>query len=54
MEKSKLNNFAYIDGANLSNGIAGFGWKLDYVRFKVWLTYLQTQKEKAPNKDKTL
>jgi uncharacterized LabA/DUF88 family protein len=33
----KENNFAYIDGANLYNGIAGFGWKLDYARFRVWL-----------------
>jgi len=34
----KENNFAYIDGANLHNGIFGFGWKLDYARFRVWLT----------------
>ncbi len=34
----KENNFAYIDGANLHNGILGFGWKLDYARFRVWLT----------------
>ena len=33
----KENNFAYIDGANLHNGISDFGWKLDYARFKVWL-----------------
>ncbi|MBU4338686.1 NYN domain-containing protein [Patescibacteria group bacterium] len=32
------NNFAYIDGANLHNGIAGFGWTLDYARFRVWLS----------------
>ncbi len=31
------NNLAYIDGANLHNGIVGFGWKLDYARFRVWL-----------------
>ena len=36
--KKKLNNYAYIDGANLHNGIIGFGWKLDYARFRVWLT----------------
>ena len=36
--KNKSNNFAYIDGANLHNGIAGFGWTLDYARFRVWLT----------------
>ena len=33
----KENNVAYIDGANLYNGISGFGWKLDYARFRVWL-----------------
>jgi uncharacterized LabA/DUF88 family protein len=33
----KENNFAYIDGANLYNGINGLGWKLDYRRFRIWL-----------------
>jgi len=33
----KENNIAYIDGANLHKGVAGFGWKLDYARFRVWL-----------------
>ena len=37
MDKQK-NNYAYIDGANLHRGIAGFGWKLDYARFRVWLS----------------
>lgn len=32
------NNIAYIDGANLYRGIAGFGWTLDYARFRVWLS----------------
>ena len=32
------NNFAYIDGANLHRGINGFGWELDYARFRIWLT----------------
>ena len=36
--KKELNNYAYIDGANLHNGIIGFGWKLDYARFRVWLS----------------
>ena len=36
--KKKANNYAYIDGANLHNGIIGFGWQLDYARFKVWLS----------------
>jgi len=34
----KENNFAYIDGANLHRGIVSFGWKLDYARFRVWLS----------------
>ena len=34
----KENNIAYIDGANLHRGIAGFGWTLDYSRFRVWLS----------------
>ena len=36
--KKENNNYAYIDGANLHRGIAGFGWKLDYARFRVWLS----------------
>ena len=32
------NNCAYIDGANLYGGVANFGWKLDYARFRVWLS----------------
>lgn len=33
----KQANIAYIDGANLHNGIDTLGWKLDYKRFRVWL-----------------
>jgi uncharacterized LabA/DUF88 family protein len=36
--KREENNYAYIDGANLYRGIAGFGWTLDYGRFRVWLS----------------
>jgi len=36
MEKD-VNNVAYIDGANLHNGINTFKWKFDYRRFRVWL-----------------
>ncbi len=36
--ENKLNNFAYIDGANLHKGIENLRWKLDYMRFRVWLT----------------
>ena len=32
------NNFAYIDGANLHKGISSVGWKIDYKRFRVWLS----------------
>ena len=31
------NNIAYIDGANLHNGIESLNWKFDYKRFRVWL-----------------
>ena len=34
----KKNNFAYIDGANLHQGIISSGWHLDYKRFRVWLS----------------
>ena len=37
-EIEKNNNVAYIDGANLHNGIKSLGWRLDYARFRVWLT----------------
>ena len=33
----KVNNCAFIDGANLYNGVDSSGWKLDYRRFRVWL-----------------
>ncbi|MDD4352132.1 MAG: NYN domain-containing protein [Candidatus Gracilibacteria bacterium] len=33
----KGNNIAYIDGANLYNGISELGWELDYNRFRKWL-----------------
>jgi len=35
--KSIKNNYAYIDGANLHQGIKGLGWKLDYKKFRIWL-----------------
>lgn len=34
----KTNNYAYIDGANLYKGVVGLGWRLDYRRFRVWLS----------------
>lgn len=37
MATNKDKNFAYIDGANLYNGLADLGWELDYKRFRVWL-----------------
>ena len=30
-------NAAYIDGANLHNGIKSLSWDFDYKRFRVWL-----------------
>ena len=36
--KNNRNNFAYIDGANLHKGVETLGWKLDYKRFRIWLT----------------
>ena len=36
--KNKRNNFAFIDGANLHRGIDNLGWKLDYSRFRVFLS----------------
>lgn len=35
--KPTKNNVAYIDGANLHNGIKSLAWKFDYARFRVWL-----------------
>lgn len=35
---SKENNFAYIDGANLYKGVEISRWRLDYRRFRVWLS----------------
>lgn len=37
-QKINQNNYTYIDGANLYNGINDAGWTLDYARFRVWLT----------------
>lgn len=36
MEK-ETKNAAYIDGANLHNGVSGFSWKFDYKKFRIWL-----------------
>jgi len=35
--QDKIKSAAYVDGANLHNGIASLGWRLDYRRFRVWL-----------------
>ncbi|MEK7511972.1 MAG: NYN domain-containing protein [Patescibacteria group bacterium] len=35
---NKQNNFAYIDGNNLYRGVGGAGWKIDYCRFRKWLS----------------
>ncbi len=36
--KLKGDNYAYIDGANLHQGIISSKWRLDYKRFRVWLS----------------
>jgi len=36
--KNELNNFAYIDGANLYKGVESLRWDMDYRRFRVWLS----------------
>jgi uncharacterized LabA/DUF88 family protein len=36
-EKTKQNNYAYIDGANLHKGAEGLLWRLDYKKFRIWL-----------------
>jgi uncharacterized LabA/DUF88 family protein len=35
--KKEGNNVAYIDGANLYNGVKQLKWQFDYKRFRVWL-----------------
>jgi uncharacterized LabA/DUF88 family protein len=32
-----MKTIAYIDGANLHQGVKNLGWRLDYARFRVWL-----------------
>lgn len=32
------NNYAYVDGANLHKGVNDLGWRLDYHRFRRWLS----------------
>lgn len=32
------NNFAFIDGQNLNLGIQTLGWKLDYKKFRIYLS----------------
>lgn len=36
--KKKENNFVFIDGQNLNLGIRNLGWKLNYSRFRKYLT----------------
>jgi uncharacterized LabA/DUF88 family protein len=38
MKSVEQNNFAFIDGANLHQGLKALGWELDYKKFRVWLT----------------
>lgn len=34
----QCRNNAYIDGANLHLGVSSANWKLDYKKFRIWLT----------------
>ena len=36
--KKEENNYAFIDGQNLNLGIKSLGWKLNYFRFRKYLT----------------
>lgn len=36
--KKALSNYAFIDGQNLNLSIQEMGWKLDFRRFRVYLT----------------
>ncbi|MBI3421291.1 MAG: NYN domain-containing protein [Candidatus Sungbacteria bacterium] len=37
MQRSKENNFAFIDSQNLYKGIVAQGWRLDYRKFRIYL-----------------
>lgn len=37
--KSSKTTITYIDGANLHKGVRSLGWKLDYARFRTWLSH---------------
>ena len=37
--KSRENNHAFIDSQNLYKGIRALGWRLDFRRFRVYLTH---------------
>jgi uncharacterized LabA/DUF88 family protein len=39
MGKLSSNTFAFIDGNNLWRGMENVGWRLDYQRFRVYLTH---------------
>lgn len=36
--RNQENNYAFIDGQNLNLGIRNLGWKLDFARFRKYLT----------------
>ena len=38
MKKKKINNYAFIDSQNLNLAIRELGWKLDFARFRVYLS----------------
>ena len=36
--KQQENNYAFIDGNNLYRGVKNSGWKIDFFRFRKWLS----------------
>jgi hypothetical protein len=38
-----LENYAFIDSQNLNLGVQDLGWKLDYKKFRIYLTELVLQ-----------
>lgn len=37
MQEQHLKNYAFIDSQNLNLSIQGMGWKLDFLRFRIYL-----------------
>ena len=37
MKNNKKNNYAFIDSQNLNLGVKSQGWKLNFLRFRIFL-----------------